>query len=348
MLEAGSDVFPTDPRPLAFAVDARVLEGSVRAVIAAPGSLCGVVLRRTSPRDFYAAVFDREQSSLKLVRRNGTALVTLAQTPALILGGDLTLELTAAGSSPTALKATLRAGGAVFQTTATDGRRELQQPGDPGVLGQARTLFPSAGPSAFPALGNLHLLPYGVQEGQAFVESPAGRQIVGAIRRESTVGFRQITIASAETPRPTPASVIAATTGVPRAGGTRLHVAGDLSGRVVIETADTSGFDRPRRLGEAITGAFDAVTIDARGLPFGKRAYWRATLHRAGVAQPGPVRSFPVLPAGGDAGRTRIAIGSCGAQFGPLFDDLARADPDVFIWQGDLNYPTPSGRSPRR
>ena len=50
----------------------------------------------------------------------------------------------------------------------------FQRAGDPGVLATARTLFPSAGPPVLPALGNLHLLPYGVQEGEAVMQTAAG------------------------------------------------------------------------------------------------------------------------------------------------------------------------------
>ena len=106
-LEAGSDVFPDDPRPVAFAVDCRVADGAVRAVIAAPGSMAGVVLRRTSPRDYYAALYDVEQSLLSIVRRSGNDLITLAQTPTTALPGDLVLELVATGKRPASLTATL-------------------------------------------------------------------------------------------------------------------------------------------------------------------------------------------------------------------------------------------------
>jgi PhoD-like phosphatase len=342
-LEAGSDVFPDDPRPVAFAVDCRFVSGSVRAVIAAAGSMAGVVLRRTSPRDYYAAVFDVEQSLLAIVRRSGNDLVTLAQTSAVAVPGDLVLELAADGSRPTALTAKLTAGGVPLVLGAHDDHPPLQRPGDPGVLSRARTLFPSAGPSAFPALGNLHLLPYGVQEGEAVLATPVGAAVIAEIRRESTVAFREISISSGEPPRRTIPSVIAATTGLPRAGGARLHVASDVPARVDIELSRTPGFERPRRIAAGRTGAFDATELRAHGLKPGRRAYWRATLRRAGTRHVGPVRSFRVLPGRGDPRRVRLAIAACGTQFGPIFDHLADAHPDVFVWQGDLNYPDTHG-----
>src|SRR5947209_1797572 len=71
VLEAGSDVFPYDPRPAAFAVDARFLQGRVHAAVTVAGSLVGVLLRRTSPRDYYAAFYDTQLSLLSIVRRSG-------------------------------------------------------------------------------------------------------------------------------------------------------------------------------------------------------------------------------------------------------------------------------------
>jgi hypothetical protein len=344
VLEAGSDVFPYDPRPAAFAVDARIVQGSVRAVVTAAGSLVGVMLRRTGPRDYYAAFYDAQQNLLSILRRSGADLVTLASTPASSLNGELTLELSAAGVSPTLLTATLTGpGGVALTTSATDGFAALQRAGDAGVLGQARTLFPSSGPPVLPSLGNLHLLPYGVAQGQAFIASPEGQQVVDEIKRESTVAFREIAITSRELPLHTPASPIAATTMLPLAGGARLHVASDLPAEVIVEVSETPRFEHPRRLAPGRTGPFEGYEVDARGLSPNRRAYWRARLRRRGTTAVGPVRSFPVLPPAGDPARVRLAIASCGAQFLPYFNDLIAMEPDVFVWQGDLNYPDTVG-----
>jgi len=344
VLEAGSDVFPYDPRPAAFAIDTRFAQGAVQAVVTAAGSLVGAMLRRTSPRDYYAAFYDAQQSLLSIVRRSGADLVTLASTPVSGVDGELTLELSAAGLSPTTLVATLTvAGGVAFRTTAEDGYPPLQRAGDGGVLGQAKTLFPSAGPPVLPALGNLHLLPYGVQQGQAFIATPEGQQIIDEIKRESTVAFREITISSQEAPQVTPASVIAATSTVPLVAGGRLRVASDLPAEVVVEVADSPDFKRSRRLVPGRTGAYQGYTVDAHGLPSRRRAYWRANLHRRGTTTVGPVRSFPVLPQAGDPGKVRLAIASCAAQFGPIFNYLLALAPDAFVWMGDLNYPDTVG-----
>jgi len=339
VLLAGTDVFPSDPRPHVFAVDARFLAGSVRAAITAPGSLAGVLLRRTGPRDYYAAFYDVQQSLLSIVRRSGADQVTLAQTPVAAGNGEVTLELSATGAKPTNLTATL----GVFSVTAQDAHPALQRAGDAGVLGQARTLFPSQGPPVLPSLGNFHLLPYGVQEGEEVLATPPGQEVLDEIRRESTVVFREIVVTSAEAPTKTPAAVMAATSGLPRAGGARLHVASDLPAEVVVEVADNAAFAHPRRVAHGRTGAFDAYTVNVRGLPAKRRAYWRATTRRAGITKHGPVRSFPVLPHAGAPDKITLAIASCGAQFGPLFDDIVKLDPDVFVWQGDLNYPDTVG-----
>src|SRR4051794_41320082 len=82
LLEAGSDVFPCDPRPVAFAVDQRFRDGEIEAVIESSGAGSGVVLRRTGPRDYYAAVYDDEQKALVLLRRSPTGAEELARTSA--------------------------------------------------------------------------------------------------------------------------------------------------------------------------------------------------------------------------------------------------------------------------
>jgi hypothetical protein len=55
------------------------------------------------------------------------------------------------------------------------------------------------------------------------------------------------------------------------------------------------------------------------------------------------VRSFRALPRAGSRDRATIAVGACASQFGPIFDQLAARRPDVFVWQGDLNYPDTLG-----
>jgi hypothetical protein len=211
------------------------------------------------------------------------------------------------------------------------------------VLATAETLFPSDPNPVLPALGNLHLLPWAVQEGQAFMATQLGQAVVDEIRRRSTVAFREIAVRSVRRrpPRPSAASVVAATTGPPLPGGAELHVASDVPARASIEISYSPRFRRARRVAVGRTDDFQAVTKRIRGLEPGRRVYWRARLRRHGRVTIGSTRSFRVPPERGDA--ARVAVAACGAQFGPIFEHLAERKPDVFVWQGDLNYPDTHG-----
>lgn len=343
LLEAGSDVFPCDARPVAFAVDRRFRDGEIAAAVEAAGAGTGLVLRRSGPRDYYAAVYDDEQSAFLLVRRSPDGLHELARAPA-AAAGALRLTLSARGVNPTVLDAALDTGdGESARVSARDAAPALQRAGDPGVLATARTLFPSEGPPVMPALGNLHLLPYGVQEGQAVVGTPVGEGVLDVIRERSTAAFADIEIRASGRPGTTRASVVAATSGAPRAGGAMLRVAADVPARVEIELASNPGFKRSRRVAAGRTDSFRAAIARVTGLRPGKRVYWRVRLRRRGRDSVGPVRSFRVLPRAGSAAGATLAIGSCAAQFGPVFDAIAARRPDVFVWQGDLNYPDTMG-----
>jgi hypothetical protein len=330
LLEAGSDVFPCDPRPVAFLLDHRQADVEIAANVVSPGAGAGLVLRRTGPRDYFAAVYDSEQGALLLLRRSPDGVAELARAPVNRRG--TTLWFRARG---TELAATF--GDAAVQAAAP------RRAGDPGVLATARTLFPSSGPPVLPALGNLHLLPYGVQEGQAFIESPVGQALMGRIREQSTAVFAQIEIRGSGPPRPTRPSVVAAGNGRPVFGGATVRVATDIPARVQIEVSADPRFRKRRKLPQAITGDFHSVIAEVDGLKPGQRAYWRPRLRRKGRESVGPVREFTVLPRKGTRERFTIAIGSCAAQFGPAFDQIAQRRPDVFIWQGDLNYPDTLG-----
>ena len=343
MLEAGSDVFPCDPRPVAFAIDQRFRDGEIAAVVDAAGAGTGVVLRRVGPRDYYAAVYDDEQRALVILRRSPGGAEELARA-AVELSGPFRLSLSARGAAPTALAATVEPGsGAPVAVSATDQARTLQGAGDPGVLATARTLFPSEGSGPVPALGNLHLLPYGVQEGQAVLDTAVGEQVLDTIRERSTAAFATIGVTASGRPGVTRPSVVAATTGAPVTRGARLRVAADVPARVEIELSADRRFRRSRRVRAGRTDSFDAAFARVGGLRPGHTVYWRARVSRGGRAAVGPVRSFRVLPRAGSGKRASIAIGSCASQFGPAFDQLAARRPDAFVWQGDLNYPDTVG-----
>jgi hypothetical protein len=344
VLEAGSDVFPCDPRPVAFAVDQRFLDADVEATLAAAGAGAGLVLRRVGPRDFYAAVYDDEQRALVLFRRSPGGVHELARADAIRPRGPLRLRFGVRGRHPTTLVASVDGGsGAAAEVTARDGSPPLQRAGDPGVLATARTLFPSDGPPGAAALGNLRLLPYGVQEGQAVIGTPAGQAVVGDIRERSTAAFTTVAVRAAGRPAVTRASVVAAGSGAPVPGGAIVRVAADVPATVEIEVATNPRFRRSRRVRAGATGAFDAVQAEVGRLRPGRRVYWRAILRRRGRATVGPTRSFRVAPRAGSRARAVLAIGSCASSFGPAFDRIAERRPDVFVWQGDLNYPDTMG-----
>ena len=343
-LEAASDVFPSDPRPVAFAVDRRFRDGEITAVVTAAGVGAGVVVRRAGPRDYYAAIYDDEGSALVITRRSPAGLAELARVPIARPRTPFDLSLRASGTGPTLLSAALvDAGGARGAAEARDSERALQAAGDAGVLATARTFVPSEGPEPVPALGNLHLLPYGVQEGQAFMETAVGQSVLATIRERSTAAFAEIAIRATGTPTATRPSVVAASTGAPIKQGALLRVASDVHARVEIEIADNPKFRRSRRVRHGRTADFDALIVPARGLRPGRTVYWRARLRRRNRETVGPARSFRVLPHAGSGKRATLAIGSCASQFGPAFDQIAARRPDVFVWQGDLNYPDTVG-----
>jgi hypothetical protein len=340
VLEAGSDVFPCDPRPVAFAVDRRFRDGQIAATATATGAGTGLVLRRVAPRVYYAAILDDESRALVILRRSPEGFTELARTPVLLRSGPVQLAFAARGAE---LVASAQDALGRTEVTAHDATAALQRAGDPGVLATARTLFPSAGPEVLPALGNLHLLPYGVQEGQAFMQTAAGEAILGVIRERSTAAFTTIELRPSDGFDLTLPSVIAATNGPPARSGARLRVATDVPARVQIEVADNPDFRHARRVKAGITRDFDATFATVRGLRPGRQAYWRARVRRRHQDVVGPVRTFRVPPRAGSSAAVKVAIGACAAQFGPAFDLLAHERPDVFVWQGDLNYPDTVG-----
>src|SRR4051794_30570568 len=338
VLEAGSDVFPCDPRPVAFAVDQRFRDGQITAVVASGGAGAGVVLRRTGPRSYYAAIVDDEQHALLIVRRTPDGMSELARAPLATVGSRLTIGFRATGNT---LEATADTGAGL--PVSVSARDAMPASGDPGVLATARTLYPSEGPPVLPALGNLHLLPYGVQEGEAVIDTAVGQELLAEIRERSSAVFERIAVRASGRPGPTRASVAAATNGAPLARGAILRVASDVPARVEIEYAFNPGFRGSRRTRAGSTNSFDGLFARLAHLPAEKRVYWRARLRRRGRETIGPTRSFRPLPRAGSGEHARVAIGACAAQFGPIFDHLVAQKPDAFVWQGDLNYPDTIG-----
>jgi hypothetical protein len=272
-LEAGSDVFPCDPRPVAFAVDNRFRNGSVRATVTEAGSGVGVVARRTQHAHYYAAIVDSEQQSLLLVRRLGVRLDEIARVPLGAVPSGFRLSLSVSGANPTTLRASVEPGsGTPDQLVAEDSASGLQKGGDPGVLATARTVFPSTGPPELAALGNIHLLPYGVQEGQVVIGSPIGEALLNQIRERSTAVFESIEIRARQRLRRTIPSVVAATTGAPTAHGANLRVSTDVPARVSIAMSGDKSFREATPVAEVTTRRFGSAIIEPPAtLPAGKR-----------------------------------------------------------------------------
>ncbi len=306
-------------------------------------------MRRASHRHYYAAIYDHEGAALIIVRRTGVEVVERSRVPAPLVRLPAALTLASAETSPTRLTATLvDADGRRYTASAADTHRSLQGPGDPGVLSTARTLFPSERNEALPALGNVHLLPYGAQEGEVVLESPAGQAVIDSIHERSTAAFREINVTTTEAFGVTAPSVVAATSGIPRERGATVHVATDVPARVSLEVASRVDFLDARRVEVGATRAFEAATEQLSGLDADSRVYWRALVQRHGRAVTGPARAFRVLPPGGSASAVSICVGACASQFGEIFDRLTDRRPDVFVGRATSIIPTPMGRWPRR
>jgi hypothetical protein len=291
LLEAGSDVFPNDPRPVAFAVDRRVRDGAIEAVIASTGHAPGVILRRVGPDHYYAAIYDTQARALILILRTPRGTQELARTRVVLARAPVTLRLEAAGRDPTRLTGALvGADGTTDTVSARDSTRRLQRRGDPGVLATAQTLLDQI-EEPFPPFGNSRLGLYGTQEGMTFLASPAGQAYTRLVTERSTAAFREIVVRSAERPQATPASVVAATTGVPFATGARLNVATELPAEVEIEVSPDRGFRHARTLRPGRAGDFSALTPRS------------ATCRRAGAP----------TGARAPAARARSAAGRCAA-----------------------------------
>ena len=181
------------------------------------------------------------------MRRHGAELDELASVPAPAVQAPFRLTLAATGARPTLLQAAIvDSAGSSVSAEARDDLPALQRRGDPGVLATAETLFPSERNPVLPALGNLHLLPWAVQEGQAFMATPTG---AGGRRRDTQAlygGLQRDRGDRDARPRRARAAVVAATTGRPVPGGAQLRVASDIPARASVELARSPRFRRPR------------------------------------------------------------------------------------------------------
>ena len=334
-LEAGTDIYPASHRPLAFRPNRRALDARVRATVHEPGVGPGVVLRRVGPQTAYTAVHDTANGTLDLLVRDGLSERVLASRPVAPVAGETTVELAAVGSDPTTLHGALHAGGGTLATaSATDDTPALQQAGDPGLLSTAESgLTPDPDPPPG-ALEQFRLL--GVADGSIrYTELERPFDL-------STTVFEAVEIATRTEGESTPPSIVAAAARRPTPAGFAVRVVSDLPASVAVETAPTEAFDDPTRTDIGETNGYRTVlgTVPA---PAGETVHWRPVLDPDGVAVRGRPYRVAVPPARGTDGEFSLVVGACGTQFSRTFHTIAALEPDVFVWEGDINYPDAMG-----
>ena len=162
LLEAGSDVFPNDPRPVAFAVDCRIRDGEVAATITATGSAPGVVLRRTVARVVLRGDL-RHGTRARFASCAGTAPSSTSSRAQPVPGVEPPITLTLAADRRRADRA---AGGArrfgrrlVRRRRRRRLRRRCSARATPACSRRPRRCSRATRTRCCPALGNLHLLP---------------------------------------------------------------------------------------------------------------------------------------------------------------------------------------------
>lgn len=358
VLEAATNIYPSDKRAVVFRTDARAENAEIRSTITQQGVGPGVVLRRVEPDTYYAAVFERVEGSLKLLARIDGDEEVLNRLPVGAIGGDeIELSLRTLGTQPTQLEASLGPVDAseTLRVNAPDSTERLQRPGDPGVLGTAETGF-RAGPE--------WRTPIGTQSARAiwttdnFEEGDDGgirnsAIPVEAARQEvteqtSTTTFSSIRYDSFdETFDETTPSTVEATTLRPRNSnggpGALVSVVTDVTCHVLIEVSSGPSFDSSKIIDGGSVNEYNTAFVEVPAPKPSARFYWRPRLERGGQESVGPTRSVRALPPSSAPDEVSLAIGSCATQFGETFAHIADFDPDAFVWHGDLNYLDGSG-----
>lgn len=358
VLEAATNIYPSDKRAAVFRTDARAENAEIRARMTRQGVGPGVVLRRVEPDTYYAAVFEREEGVLKLLSRVDGDEEVLTRLPVGAIGGnEIEISLRTLGTGPTELRATIRPVDAPvpLQVNTLDSTERLQQPGDPGVLGTAETGFRT---------GPKWRTPIGTQSARAiwvtdnFEEGDDGGirnsvVPVEAARREvtertSTTAFSSIRYeAFGESIDETTPSTVEATSLRPidsgGGPGALVSVVSDVACDVTVEMAGDPSFAPSKLIDGGSVNEYNTAFIDVPTPRPGARFYWRPRLERGDQESIGPTRSVRALPPSGASEEVTLAIGSCATQFGETFASIAEFDPDAFVWHGDLNYLDASG-----
>ncbi len=364
ILQAGSEVYPSDRRSVAFLEDVRFLDGAVEADIAAAGAGAGLVIRRSLPFFYYALIYQAETGLLELVRHlgrpegvgevnadafagfllpsNETVLAATITQPLGAFSGPARMVLAAESvGGVTQLTGRLQGpGGPEFSVTASDDAPELQQPGEAGLLATAVSVFPS-GPN-IPNMTSTRALTV-TDQGLAFMASPPGQAYLQVVEQASTAQFANVSIAPAELSEASPAHVLTATTLEPIGNGALVTVSTDLPAQLVIDYADNPDFAGAVSLNAGHTNGFDALFAKIPGFAGAPRVYWRARSERQGRTVIGPVRSFRSMPKGAIEQPLKFIFGSCATQMTWTFRHIRDEQPDGLVWLGDLNYPDAMG-----
>jgi hypothetical protein len=374
VLQAGSDVYPSDRRAVAFREGLRFVNGSIEANIIDAGNGGGLVLRRTAPHHYYAAIVQagrvtllrhlgkpplglgeiRVQQDLLGVVRGVLDLLlfpdnetVLAAAPLLPASGDTRLRLSATSDGRGATRLQLYQGGAEHETLlveAEDRTPALQGAGEAGVLATSQFLLTEAitalvpvAENLLPALASIRTLLV-TGPGLAVMESVLGQSLVELVTPRSTSRFRDIVLAPSEAVQSSPAHVVEATTLEPVDGGALVSVITDLPARVHIEYATSSDFAGSQSLEAGDTNAFNALFATVPATSGASRVYWRAHAQRNGLTRSGSIRSFRPLPRGAASVPVKLVLGSCATEFGWPFRHMRDEAPDALVWLGDIFY----------
>lgn len=339
MLQAATDVYPSDRRVVAFLVDRAFRDGAVTAKIRATGLGAGVVLRRSGPRTWYAALYDG--AVLQILKRTPSSETVLAAIPAPDLRFPVTLNFAASSlvGGSALLAARLRDDLSLPVSLEARDPDPIPGPGDPGCIATTESGTRS-GPGLPLGMASARAL-WVTGPGQEIEESALGRVREDALRALSTAAYEEVVIEASEqlASRPT---VLAATTGPPLDGGARLAVVTDLPAEVTVELGNRPDLQNSVHLSGSTTSE-RAAFFELQGLPRDSVWYWRAQARRGAVVSTGPLRSFRVLPAPSNPAPVTMVVGSCATEFGRTFTHIAADSPDVFVWEGDLNYPDAHG-----
>ena len=332
-------------RSTSASVDGEIAAPIVARPARAPGSSCAASARATTtPR---STTTSRPRSSSCGASPDGRGRSSAAP-PVRAAAGPLRLTFGARGAHPTVLAATLATERPAATVTARDAAPRAPARRRPRrARHRAHAVPERRARRCCPRSATSTSCPTGCRRARPCCETRrSAQQVLATIRERSTAAFAEIA-----RPRRRPARGQRGRRSSPRRHGAavpRGALAARRHRRPRRASRSSSPTD-PRFRGSRRLAARPhrrlrrGLLASVRTCAPGRRVYWRARLRRDGRETVGPVRSFRVLPRAGSRRPRTIAVGACAAQFGPIFDQLAARAPDVFVWQGDLNYPDTLG-----